>query len=239
MRPMLLVVLAVGVVVASCPRDAPSASPAPPGVGAPSASATGDESVEPPLPIVTDDAKDLLFSYVDARGRAQAASKISDVPEQVRGRVLVVDLSKTPEQRQAHRYAFFVDLTAQAPDGTYSVSVVSRYDAARGQVQAPMAPAPEGSVVVYSAVWCGFCKKAKAWLNERGVPFIERDVEKMPGAQAELDAKLAAAGVSGGGVPVIDWAGTVVMGFDATRLERLLREKPPKVSAKPEPRRPD
>jgi glutaredoxin len=229
---LLSLVSLVSLVCMSCTRDDKSAD-------APAAAARDDvkekEGVEPPMPVVTDDAKDLLFSYVDAHGRVQAASTIASVPEQVRARVLVVDLKKSPEERQAHRYAFFVDLTAKDPDGRYPVSVVSRYDAARGQLRAPMAPAPAGSVVVYSAVWCGFCKKAKAWLTQNNVPFIERDVEKMPGAQAELDAKLAAAGTSGGGIPVIDWGGTIVMGFDAARLGKLLREKPPSAAPAPAP----
>ena len=209
-KPLVALVL----LFAACTRNA----------DAPAAPA---EDKPPPFPVVTDDGADLLFSYVDAHGRVQAVSKGSDVPEAVRARVLVVDLKKTPEERQAHRYAFFADLTAKTPDGTYPVSVVSRYDAAHGQVQAPVAPAPAGSVVVYSATWCGFCKKAKAWLKDNGVPFIERDVEKTPGAQAELDGKLKAAGVPGGGVPVIDWAGTLVMGFDVHALEKLKAARAP------------
>ena len=224
--------LAVPLLVTSCKRDARAADAATAATAAPAAARDEvKEGVEPPMPIVTDDAKDLLFSFVDAQGRVQVASSMATVPEAVRARVLVVDLSKSPEQRQAHRYAFFADLSAKDPEGHYPVSVVSRYDAARGQVRAPMAPPPDGSVVVYSAVWCGFCKKAKGWLKQNNVPFIERDVEKMPGAQAELDAKLAAAGTSGGGIPVIDWDGTLVMGFDAARLGKLLREKPPKPPA--------
>ncbi len=158
----------------------------------------------------------------------QAVPSVGDVPEAVRARVLVVDLARTPEERQAHRYAFFADLTSPEPDGTYPVVAVSRYDAARGQGEAPPAlPPPDGSVVVYSAEWCGYCKKAKAWLSGKQVPFVERDVEKTPGAQAELQAKLRAGNVPGGGVPVIDWGGTLVMGFDVASLERLLTEKPP------------
>lgn len=208
----------------ACPAKPPlgdgPASPGAPG-------AEGDAAL-PPLPIVRDDATELLFSFVGADASVQAVSRVEQVPEPVRARVLVVDLARTPEERQAHRYAFFADLTARRPDGTYPVSVVSRYDAARGQTAPAMAPPPDGSVVVYSAVWCGFCKKAKAWLTERKVPFVERDVEKTPGAQQELSAKLKAAGVPGGGVPVIDWAGTIVMGFDVAAMERLLKEKPPK-----------
>jgi glutaredoxin len=105
--------------------------------------------------------------------------------------------------------------------------VVSRYDAATHQAGAPSLPPPDGSVVVYSATWCGYCKKAKAWLEQNHVPFIERDVEKAPGAQAELSAKLKAAGVPGGGIPVIDWGGTLVVGFDLPALQRLRDQAPP------------
>jgi glutaredoxin len=207
---LMLVVLSL-----ACARSDPASSDA----GAVASDA-------PPPPVVVDGKKDLLFSYVDAQGRVAATSDPADVPDGVRGRVLVVDLTKTPEQRQAHRFAFFADLTTKDPEGRYPVSVVSRYDAARGQMRAPMAPAPAGSVVLYSATWCGFCKKAKAWLTKNDVPFLERDVEKTPGAQTELDEKLKQAGVTGGGIPVIDWAGTIVMGFDAGRLERLRMESP-------------
>jgi glutaredoxin len=180
--------------------------------------------------VVRDDANNLLFSFVDAHGRVQTVPRVDAVPEPVRQRVLVIDLDKTPEQRQAHRFAFFADLTTKAPDGTYAVVAVSRYDAARKSGGPAVAPPTEGAVIVYSATWCGFCRKAKAWMKQNDVPFVERDVEKTAGAQAELDAKLRAASVPGGGIPVIDWAGTLVVGFDVPSLQRLLREKPPKAN---------
>ena len=186
------------------------------------------------LPVVRDDASNLLLSYLDAQGRVQAVASVSEVPEPVRNRVLVVDLSKTPEQRQAHKVAFFADLTAKQADGTYPVSVVSRFQAAHGQgAAAASLPPAEGSVIVYSASWCGFCKQAKSWLKGHNVPYVERDVEKTPGAQAELDGKLAKAGTPGGGIPVIDWGGQLVMGFDQGSLTRLLAQKPPKATATP------
>jgi len=205
-----------------------SCSPSP---TSPAATGTAGDAVDtddaPALPVVRADATTLLFSFVDAAGRMQAVPGVNDVPEAVRRRVLVVDLAKTPEERQAHRYAFFADLTAPGADGTFPVVVVSRYDAATHKAGPTALPAPDGSVVVYSAVWCGYCKKAKAWLTQNQVPFIERDVEKTPGAQAELSAKLKASGVAGGGIPVIDWGGSLVVGFDVPSLERLLRDQAP------------
>ncbi len=188
----------------------------------PSAEAVADVR----LPRVHDDNKSLLFYFQDERGAVKTTASAAEVPPSLRERVLVVDVSKTPEQRQAHRYNYFADLTEQAPDGSYAVIAVSRYDAAKGEgLAGTLAAAPEGSVVVYSAEWCGFCKKAKAWLAKNEVPFVERDVEKQPGVQRELEEKLKRANIRGGGVPVIDWAGTVVMGFDQKRLTQLLDEQ--------------
>ena len=220
-----LPVIASLVVVASLTLSscAPPSTTGDSGAGAAADPADADA---PALPVVRADATTLLFSFVDAAGRMQAVPGVNDVPEAVRRRVLVVDLAKTPEERQAHRYAFFADLTAPNADGTYPVVVVSRYDAATHKAGPTALPAPDGSVVVYSAVWCGYCKKTKAWLTQNHVPFIERDVEKTPGAQAELSAKLKAAGVAGGGIPVVDWGGALVVGFDVPSLERLLREQP-------------
>lgn len=205
-----------------------------PGSTAPAGGSAADVPADaPPLPKVTAGATTLLFSFVDAAGRMQAVPSVGDVPEAVRSRVLVVDLARTPEERQAHRYAFFADLTATQADGSYPVVVVSRYDAAKGQgAQAPPSlPPSDGSVVLYSAEWCGYCKKAKAWMQQHQVPVVERDVEKAPGAQAELQAKLKAAGIPGGGIPVVDWAGTMVMGFDVAAFERLLKAKAPTPAA--------
>lgn len=217
----------VAVLASAAPVGCRSEDPPPAAAGATGDRGEGDSADVPPAPVVRDDATNLLFSFVDAQGRVQTVPRVDAVPAPVRQRVLVIDLDKTPEQRQAHRFAFFADLSSRAPDGSYAVVAVSRFDAARHADGPAMAPPAEGAVVIYSATWCGFCKKAKAWLTARGVAFVERDVEKTPHAQDELDAKLRAAGVPGGGIPVVDWAGTLVVGFDVASFERLLREKPP------------
>lgn len=222
MRP---VVVALALALAAACSDGPAKHVAP---GEPAASAEAPAEAGPsevPLPRVHPDNASLLFYFLDERGGVKTTARIDEVPPAVRSRVLVVDVSMSAEQRQAHRYNFFADLSAPQPDGSYSVVAVSRYDAARGEgLASSLPPVPEGSVVVYSAEWCGFCKKAKAWLARHDVPFVERDVEKQPGVASELEQKLRQANVRGGGVPVIDWAGTVVLGFDQKRLEALLDE---------------
>ena len=77
-------------------------------------------------------------------------------------------------------------------------------------------------MIVYSTAWCGYCKRAKAWLTARNVPFVAKDVETEPAAAEELEAKKQAAGMGGqGGVPVIDVGGQLIHGFDVPALERL------------------
>lgn len=80
-----------------------------------------------------------------------------------------------------------------------------------------------GDVVVYSASWCGYCKKAKKWLTDHRVSFVDKDVEKEEGAAAELAQKARSAGVRPSGVPVIDFRGKLILGFDQAALEDAVR----------------
>lgn len=96
--------------------------------------------------------------------------------------------------------------------------------AAKKQREKPeaFAPAANGKVIVYSTVWCGYCKKAKAWLKKKNIEFEEKDIEKDPAAAKELAEKSVAQGVAPGGVPVIDVRGKLIVGFNEAALEQAL-----------------
>lgn len=86
------------------------------------------------------------------------------------------------------------------------------------------AAATAKKVIVYGTDWCGYCKKAKGWLQTRGIPFEAKNVETDPGAAEELEAKKKASGRQGqGGVPWIDTGAELVHGFDVPALERIFR----------------
>lgn len=38
-------------------------------------------------------------------------------------------------------------------------------------------------VIVYSTTWCPDCRRAKSFLKERGIPFVEINVEQDPEAE--------------------------------------------------------
>jgi glutaredoxin len=72
------------------------------------------------------------------------------------------------------------------------------------------------AVKMFTASWCGYCKKAKAHLNARGVPFQEIDVESSDSARRQFSE------LGGRGVPVILVGGQRMDGFDAGGLDAML-----------------
>jgi glutaredoxin 3 len=44
-------------------------------------------------------------------------------------------------------------------------------------------------VVMYAADWCGYCARARRLLDAKGVPYEEIDVDLVPGAQAQMQAR--------------------------------------------------
>jgi glutaredoxin len=75
---------------------------------------------------------------------------------------------------------------------------------------APVAagPRPDADVVLYSASWCGYCKRAKAYLAKRQIPYREIDIESPAG-------KSWFAQLGGSGVPLLLSRGHSMRGFSA------------------------
>ncbi|MBU2101137.1 glutaredoxin family protein [Patescibacteria group bacterium] len=74
--------------------------------------------------------------------------------------------------------------------------------------------------VIYSTPSCVYCKMTKAFLEEKGVEFEEKDVASDEEARKEM---IEMSGQMGVPVTVID--DNVVIGFDKGTLEMLLEKK--------------
>jgi glutaredoxin-like YruB-family protein len=72
-------------------------------------------------------------------------------------------------------------------------------------------------VKVYSTSTCPYCKMAKTFLDEQGVPYDDLDVAADTAARDEMVKKSGQMGV-----PVIDVDGEVIIGFDKERLTGLI-----------------
>lgn len=76
----------------------------------------------------------------------------------------------------------------------------------------------DSSVIVYSATWCAFCHAAKDYFDKLGVKYTDKDVEKVPEAGLEAVTKSQQRGI-----PVIDIAGDIIVGFDRPKIDAALK----------------
>jgi glutaredoxin len=202
-----------------------------------------------PLPSLTlnDDTPELMLTWIDDKGDTHVELRPQDVPAAGRGMVRVV---VSDREDGTHDLFYVTDLNTKGSDGTYATrtlrrreweaEIEKRRDAYLART-APPRPAPAGSagngpapsqaqgaatVIIYGASWCGPCHQAADFLKAKGVPYILKDVETMPGAAAEMQEKLARAGRHGGSIPVIDVRGQIMVGFSEGALAQALSRVP-------------
>ncbi len=81
-----------------------------------------------------------------------------------------------------------------------------------------MTTANSTQIIVYSATWCGFCHAAKDYFDKLGVAYADEDVEQNPEAGVQAVTKSGQRGI-----PVIDIAGDIIVGFDRPRIDAALK----------------
>jgi mycoredoxin len=74
------------------------------------------------------------------------------------------------------------------------------------------------TVIIYSTNWCGYCKMAMHYLDQKNVPYIDKNVETDAEAFHEFSAKMG----GHSGVPVLDINGTLILGFDRPKIDAAL-----------------
>jgi glutaredoxin len=182
------------------------------------------EAVKPPFE-VKGELEGLLLVWFDQDGQHTAA-RASEVPEGQREHVRIDSLAVAPDKRLDADHVYVADLRKPQADGSYAVQKRTReWLDAHVQSLAPVPTAPSGDVTLYMASWCGACKAAAAYLRSRDVPFVEKDIERDASAAAEMQQKAQAAGKTPRGVPVIDFRGTLLLGYDQAALATLI-DKP-------------
>lgn len=73
--------------------------------------------------------------------------------------------------------------------------------------------------IIYSTDWCGYCKMTKQYLTQKGVEFVEKNIEHDKDAHDELMQKIEN---DFRGVPVIDINGEIILGFDRPKIDAAL-----------------
>jgi glutaredoxin len=76
------------------------------------------------------------------------------------------------------------------------------------------APARLNGTLLFSASWCGYCRKARSYMAGRGIPFTEIDIET-------TDGKMAFAQAGGSGIPLLLANGRRIQGFDSATYDSV------------------
>ena len=76
------------------------------------------------------------------------------------------------------------------------------------------------NVIIYSTPTCVYCKMAKAFFKENNISYTEKDAAADEASRNEMVEKSGQLGV-----PVIDIDGEIVVGFDKSKLKKLLEIK--------------
>ena len=75
-------------------------------------------------------------------------------------------------------------------------------------------------VLLFSTSTCSWCRRAKRYLKERGVPFKEIDIERDADAGRDIVRKTGQRGV-----PVIRIGSRWIVGFDKEQIDNELARK--------------
>ncbi len=214
------------------------------------AAATQDPDVAPIT--LRADSEGLLLTWIDDKGDFHVETRVADVPMMGRDAVRVVDPSRedgthadrvfVADLRQARPDGTYPVRTMTRADFE-ALAVARRAEAGptlasagpgpsstAGVVAAPGGgatlpgtnPAGHPAVIIYGAEWCGACHDAARYLRSKGVDYVEKDVEKDPGAAREMKQKLAQNGLRAGSIPVIDVRGKVFVGFNPHEVDQAL-----------------
>jgi glutaredoxin len=205
----IVILLAAGGLVSAChgPRRPAAGKRAPAAAHAPAAPAA------PP-------AGDTVYTWYDARGLPHTTSDRAAIPAAFRSRVVVSNLDGAPADGLADQVTV-ANLSGARP--TYSKVDLAHLGKAGDAPDGKALLADDHRVTVYGTSWCHYCKQARAWLKSHHVAFADKDIEADPQAAANLQAKLKAAGIRFGGVPVLDVRGHLIVGFDPKALAEALR----------------
>jgi glutaredoxin len=91
----------------------------------------------------------------------------------------------------------------------------------------------EGRVVLYSASWCPYCDKARAFMQNQGVAFEEYDTETHPKGRRDYAA------MNGNGIPIVLVGNHKIVGWKQAEFERHYAKSQsqpePQQEARPEP----
>jgi len=75
----------------------------------------------------------------------------------------------------------------------------------------------KAQVVLYATDWCGYCKLTRRFLDQKGIPYQEFDIEKNAAARKDYES------LGGRGIPLLDVNGTLIRGYEPDAILAALK----------------
>lgn len=144
-----------------------------------------------------------FYQYTDDKGRTHFVQSAADIPGryrksadtlELRSRIIRPD-APSAEERPTQTRRAYADSGSQTQPRTHA----------------------RGDVVIYTAPWCGWCRKALAWLDANGVDYENKNIEANPAYRDELVSKTGRASI-----PVVEIDGQIVQGYSPGQMTQLL-----------------
>jgi glutaredoxin/uncharacterized protein YciU (UPF0263 family) len=157
------------------------------------------------------DAMRIYYQFIDDRGGVHFVDRLADVPEAWRDRVGFVEMDRPPP------------LTPIEARKTWTLSkeetatVLASLRLSRSEADLRAGGGQTADVVLYFAEWCGYCKKARAHLDDEGIDYEIRDVD------IDVIARELREKTGRGGVPVLDYDGQVLRGYSRAGYDKAIR----------------
>lgn len=77
----------------------------------------------------------------------------------------------------------------------------------------------QNDVVLYSAVWCGYCKQSKQLLAKHNVNYCEYDIERSATGYEQFRA------LGGQAVPLLQFNGSIIHGYNKSLIESHIQNQ--------------
>lgn len=126
------------------------------------------------------------------------------------------------DQQGTIRYVDAHDIDDQ-PDNEELFRVLAQLEpeaaAALAADEAKAQPTPAAEVTLYCTPWCPGCRRARAYLEERGVEYVEIDISR-DRAAAQRVREWANGHET---TPTFDMMGTIVVDFDQAKLDEAFK----------------
>lgn len=210
-----------------------------------------DPATGEPL-VLRSDSTGLLLTWIDEKGDFHVEQSVADVPIAGRDVVRVIDPNRDEGLTSDKIFLADLRVARADGTFPVRIATRAELDAialsrrqAKGPTLASAAPSSSAppvptanaggdpgrpdpnangrpAVIIYGASWCGPCHEAEAYFRSKGISYVEKDIEKEPGAGREMQAKLEKAGKRGGSIPVLDVRGKILVGFNPRAVDEAL-----------------